>query len=244
MRSGLLVLIAVLAACGDGGAHKPTPPTAEELKARLLAETGFKPMFKGLLRLVVQHQDRERMVRLRNNWVPVDPRLWDSSMDVSINAGLGSGQIDEKLAVLQDIVARQTEAVQQLGMDNPICGLPEIRNTLGKMLELSRFVDTEQFFKPLPPGGQPPPPEDEGPTPEEQLLQLQQMDIQVKADIAKAKLEAEVMKQRALDSRERMRIEGDLALREFDLEEKYQNKVDIEVLKAALAEEREREEAG
>ena len=52
------------------------------------------------------------------------------------------------------------------------------------------------------------------------------------------------MKQRALDSRERMRIEGDLALREFDLEEKYQNKVDIEVLKAALAEEREREEAG
>ena len=66
----------------------------------------------------------------------------------------------------------------------------------------------------------------------------------MKADIAKAKLEAEVMKQRALDSRERMRIEGDLALREFDLEEKYQNKVDIEVLKAALAEEREREEAG
>lgn len=184
------------------------------------------------------------MVRLRNNWVPVDPRLWDSSMDVSINAGLGSGQTDEKLAVLQDIVARQTEAVQQLGMDNPICGLPEIRNTLGKMLELSGFVDTEQFFKPLPPGWQPPPPEDEGPTPEEQLLQLQQMDIQVKADIAKAKLEAEVMKQRALDSRERMRIEGDLALREFDLEEKYQNKVDIEVLKAALAEEREREEAG
>ncbi len=215
-----------------------------ELKARLLAETGFKPMFKGLLRLIVQHQDRERMVRLRNNWVPVDPRLWDSSMDVSINAGLGSGQTDEKLAVLQDIVARQTEAVQQLGMDNPICGLPEIRNTLGKMLELSGFVDTEQFFKPLPPGWQPPPPEDEGPTPEEQLLQLQQMDIQVKADIAKAKLEAEVMKQRALDSRERMRIEGDLALREFDLEEKYQNKVDIEVLKAALAEEREREEAG
>ena len=215
-----------------------------ELKARLLAETGFKPLFKGLLRLIVQHQDKERMVRLRNNWVPIDPRLWDSSMDVSINTGLGSGQIDEKIGVLRDIVGRQTEAIQQLGMNNPLVGLPEIRNTLSKMLELSGFVDTEQFFKPLPPGWQPPPEEQEGPSPEEQLLQLQQMDIQVKADIAKAKLEAEVMKQRALDARERMRIEGDLALREFDLEEKYQSQVDIEVLKAALAEEREQEEVG
>ena len=215
-----------------------------ELKARLLAETGFKPLFKGLLRLIVQHQDKERMVRLRNNWVPIDPRLWDSSMDVSINTGLGSGQIDEKIGVLRDIVGRQTEAIQQLGMNNPLVGLPEIRNTLSKMLELSGFVDTEQFFKPLPPGWQPPPAEQEGPSPEEQLLQLQQMDIQVKADIAKAKLEAEVMKQRALDARERMRIEGDLALREFDLEEKYQSQVDIEVLKAALAEEREQEEVG
>lgn len=209
-----------------------------ELTARMLAETGFKPMFKGLLNLIVTHQDQSRMVRLRNEWIPIDPRVWDSTMDVSVNTGLGSGQDDEKLAVLRDIVGRQTEAIQQLGMDNPLVGLPQIRNTLGKMLEISGFEDSDQFFKPIPPDWQPPPEEAE-PTPEEQLLQVQMMDIQAKAEFDKQKLQVEVMKQKALDARERMRIEGDLTLREFDLEEKYQNKVDLEVLKAALAEDRE-----
>jgi hypothetical protein len=43
-----------------------------ELQARLLAE-GMKKLFKGILHLMITHQDKPRMVRLRNEWVQIDP---------------------------------------------------------------------------------------------------------------------------------------------------------------------------
>lgn len=60
-----------------------------EMVARIFAETGIRRLFRGLLKMVVRHQDRPRMVRLRNQWVPIDPRDWDAEMDVMVNVGLG-----------------------------------------------------------------------------------------------------------------------------------------------------------
>jgi hypothetical protein len=207
------------------------------MMARLFAEDGFKRLFKGLLRLVITHQDRERVVRLRNEWVPVDPRVWDSSMDCTVNVGLGSGMTDERLAVLNQVVVRQTEALEKLGPDNPLVGLGNIRNTLAKMLEISGYKDTDQFFKPLPIDWQPPPPEPPPPTPEELLAQAQMADIQARTAIDQQKLEVDVMKARQLDERESVRIAGDLAIREFQAEEKFDNEVDLEILKKRLEDE-------
>ncbi len=67
-----------------------------ELTSRILAE-GMKKLFKGILFLITTHQDKPRMVRLRNEWVQIDPRAWDNSMDVSINIGLGQGDVNERL---------------------------------------------------------------------------------------------------------------------------------------------------
>jgi len=208
-----------------------------EMMARLFAEDGFKRLFKGLLRLIITHQDRERVVRLRNEWVPVDPRVWDSSMDCTVNVGLGSGMTDERLAVLNQVVVRQTEALEKLGPDNPLVGLGNIRNTLAKMLEISGYKDTDQFFKPLPIDWQPPPPEPPPPTPEELLAQAQMADIQARTAIDQQKLEVDVMKARQLDERESVRIAGDIAIREFQAEEKFDNEVDLEILKKRLEDE-------
>ena len=208
-----------------------------EMMARLFAENGFKRLFKGLLRLVITHQDKERVVRLRNEWVPVDPRVWDSSMDCSVNVGLGSGMTDERLAVLNQIVVRQTEAMEKLGPDNPLVGLGNIRNTLAKMLEISGFKDSNQFFKPIPLDWKPPPPEPPPPTPEELLAQAQMADIQARTSIDQQKLEVDVMKAQQLDERETTRIMGDLAIREFTAEEKFDNDVDLEILKKTLQDE-------
>jgi hypothetical protein len=208
-----------------------------EMMARLFAENGFKRLFKGLLRLIITHQDRERVVRLRNEWVPVDPRVWDSSMDCTVNVGLGSGMTDERLAVLNQVVVRQTEALEKLGPDNPLVGLGNIRNTLAKMLEISGYKDTDQFFKPLPIDWQPPPPEPPPPTPEELLAQAQMADIQARTAIDQQKLEVDVMKAQQLDDRETTRIAGDLAIREFQAEEKFDNEIDLEILKKSLQDE-------
>jgi hypothetical protein len=42
------------------------------------------------------------------------------------------------------------------------------------------------------------------------------------------------MKARQLDERESVRIAGDLAIREFTAEEKFDNEIDLEILKKRL----------
>jgi hypothetical protein len=207
-----------------------------ELMARMFAD-GFKRMMRGVLKVVITHQDKERMIRLRDEWVPIDPRVWDSNMDCTVNVGLGSGMTDERLGVLAQVVLQQKEILEKLGPSNPLVGLGQFRNTLAKMLEVSGYADTNQFFKPLPLDYEPPPPtEPPKPSPEEMLLQAQMMDIQARAQIEQQKLQLAAMKQQQLDERESARIAGDLAIREFQAEEKFQNDVDLELLKASLQE--------
>ena len=206
-----------------------------EMMARLFADS-FKRMFKGVLKLVITHQDRERIVRLRDEWVPIDPRVWDSNMDCSVNVGLGVGMIDERLAVLNNIVTRQTEAMEKMGPNNPLVGLGQIRNTLAKMLEISGYPDSNQFFKQVPLDYEPPPPEPPKPSPEELLAQAQMADIQARPAIDEQKIQLAAMKQQQLDERESARIAGDLSIREVQAEQKFQDDVDLELIKASLKE--------
>jgi hypothetical protein len=207
-----------------------------EMMARLFAD-GFKRMFKGVLKLVITHQDRERIVRLRDEWVPIDPRVWDSTMDCSVNVGLGVGTTDERLAVLNQVVLQQKEVLERLGPSNPLVGLGQFRYTLSKMLEISGYPDSSQFFKPLPLDYEPPPSQDPPkPSPEELLAQAQMADIEARTAIDQQKLQLAAMKQQQLDERESARIAGDLAIREFQAEEKFRNDVDIELVKASLNE--------
>ncbi len=203
-----------------------------EMMARLFAETGFKPMFKGLLKLVIEHQDQPRMVRLRNEWVPVDPRVWDATMDVSTNVGLGSGMTDERLGTLNQIALRQQEILEKMGPNNPLVGLGQVRHTLAKMLEVSGFKDSNQFFKPLPIDYEPPPPEP-GPTPEEQLMQVQMAEIEAKTAVDQEKIQLDAMKADMLNERETTRIAGDLALREKE----FEDQVNLELLRGKIKEE-------
>jgi len=173
---------------------------------------------------------------LRDEWVPIDPRVWDSNMDCSVNVGLGVGTTDERLAVLNQIALRQQEALEKMGPNNPLVGLGQIRNTLSKMLEISGYSDSNQFFKQVPLDYEPPPPEPPKPSPEELLAQAQMADIQARTAIDEQKIQLAAMKQQQLDERESARIAGDLAIREFQAEEKFQNDVDIELLKASLKE--------
>ena len=205
-----------------------------ELMARMFA-SGFKRMMRGVLRVVITHQDRERMIRLRNEWVPVDPRVWDANMDCTVNVGLGAGMTDERLGVLGQVLLQQKEILEKLGPSNPLVGLGQLRTTLARMLEVSGYTDTTQFFKPVPLDYEPPQSEEPAkPSPEELLAQAQMMDIQARTAIDEQKIQLAAMKQQQLDERESARIAGDLAIREFQAEEKFKNDVELEMVKASL----------
>lgn len=71
------------------------------LMLRVIAETGVKELFKLVLKLVCKHQDQPRVVRLREQWVPFDPRMWSVDMDVKTDVGIGAGDKTETLQALQ-----------------------------------------------------------------------------------------------------------------------------------------------
>ena len=71
-----------------------------EVMVRNLAD-GMRDLFGIMLRLSNKNVDEEQMMRMNGSFVPVDPRVWDSSMDVSINVGLGTGREEEKAMALK-----------------------------------------------------------------------------------------------------------------------------------------------
>ena len=121
----------------------------QELLARIYCETFLKPLFKGLLALLVKHQPRRRMVRLRNKWTEIDPRDWNASMDVQVNVALGTGFVEQKIETLMAVSEKQAEIMKELGPDNPIVGLKEYRDTLAKIAELRGVKDADRYFKPI-----------------------------------------------------------------------------------------------
>lgn len=117
-----------------------------ELYARNIAEMGLKRLFKCLLKLVVKHQDQPFWIRRQGKPIQMDPRAWNTDMDVSINVGLGAGSRDRDMMMLQGIAQKQEVIIQMLGPTNPLANLVQYRNTLAKMVEVGGMRSPELYF--------------------------------------------------------------------------------------------------
>ena len=208
-----------------------------ELQARILAE-GMKKLFKGILYLMTTHQDKPRMVRLRNQWVQIDPRVWDAGMDVNVNIGLGNGDTNEKLAALNIIMQKQEQIMAQFGPMNQIASLPMYIRTLQKAIELSGYKDASSYFNTLPTDFQMPQ-EQPKPTPEEVLAQVQAQSIQ--ADIQKKAAELELQREKMMrdDDYRRDQLAQDLLLKKYELELKDGTQISTAEIDAQQAMDRE-----
>jgi hypothetical protein len=203
-----------------------------ELTARILAE-GMKKLFKGILFLVTTHQDKARMVRMRNEWVQIDPRAWDAGMDANINIALGNGDTNERLQALMMILAKQEQILQQLGPTNPLVTPQQFSNTLRKIVELSGFKDSSSYFQNIPADYVPPAPPQPKPSPEEILAQVQAESI--KADIQKKAADLELQRQQMImdDDLKRDQMAQDLYLKKYEIELKYNSQISTAEIDAA-----------
>ena len=195
-----------------------------ELQARLLAE-GMKKLFKGILYLMTTHQDKPRMIRLRNEWVQIDPRVWNTSMDVTVNIGLGNGDTNDRIQALTMIAGKQEQIMQQFGLGNPVVTPAMYIRTIQKIIELSGFKDASSYFQTLPADYQMPQEDAPKPTPEEVLAQVQAQSIQ--ADIQKKAAELELKREQMIrdDDYRRDQLAQDLMLKKYELELKYQTQI-------------------
>jgi len=205
-----------------------------EMIARIFAETGMKSLFKGILRLVCKNQDRERIIRLRNEFVPIDPRWWDATMDVSVSVALGRGSDNERMMMLRQLGEMQKEAIAQMGPNNPLTDMRKLYNTLAEMTKLAGFKDTQKFWSD-PAEFTPPPAPPQKPDVNEQLIAVQIQQIQ--ADIQKkaAELSLEREKMMMEDDRKRDEAEMDLYVKAAEFKAKYGTQLQVEEIKKSTA---------
>lgn len=122
-----------------------------ELCARILAETGMKQLFEGLLREIVSHPNAERTVKLCGKWTNINPSTYDPTMRISVNPTLGKGSDMTKLMVLQDVKGTQEKIMMQFGVENPLCGVQEYRNTLTDILAIANVKNVGRYYKEVTP---------------------------------------------------------------------------------------------
>jgi hypothetical protein len=75
----------------------------QELMARDMAELGFSRLYRRILKLIVQHQDRKRTIRLRGEFVEMDPAAWSTEMNVEVNPAIGIGRSAARLGILSTV---------------------------------------------------------------------------------------------------------------------------------------------
>jgi hypothetical protein len=174
-----------------------------DMVARTLAETGLAPLYSGLLRMMARQQDRPNTIRIRGQWLSIDPRALATTWECSVNVG-GKGMPHERLAMLGQIAAKQEQIIQMGGMDNPLVGIPEYRNTLARMLETVSISDVSSYFKALPPGFQPPP---QQPQPNTDMLLAEVQKQKTAADVENDRAKAQTDRAKLVmeDDRERDR---------------------------------------
>ena len=188
--------------------------------ARLFAEGGIRSLFAGILRLVVTHQQQEQIVRIRNEWVPMDPRNWKTQYDITINVGLGSGSEQEQAQLMQLVLSTQEKLASQMGFgQGSLVSRKNVYNALKKLTETAGAKDATAYFTPPASDGsdQPEPKPDPNQMFMESQIQIEREKLQVQLKKmetehehqmheleAKTSLEREKMQINAMLEREKM----------------------------------------
>lgn len=174
-------------------AHSKT----EEYARNIANFGGLKRFFSCCLKLITKYQDRPRTIRLRGEWVAMDPRGWDADMDVTVNVGLGTGTRDRDIAMLMGVRNAQKEYVGIFGPFNEFCNIGHISDTDRKMAEAAGLSNPDSYFPNISQekiaemraqSAQKPPPPDPRMMEMQAKLQLQQAEL--KADIERKNMEA------------------------------------------------------
>ena len=185
-------------------------------------------------------------MRLHGEFVSIDPRSWNSGMDVTVNVGIGTGREEQRQIALQQALQMQMQIWTTYGHSNGMVSMTGIRNTLGDMLALNGVKNVDRYFNPI------------TPEIEQQLIQQQQMiaqqnpqlsdgealvqaeqykaDKKAEMDMLKAQIDAQ--KAIAVDDRERDKLDQELIIKAAEILGRYGTQVDSAKIKAEQQEAR------
>jgi hypothetical protein len=176
-----------------------------ELIARTMAELGWKKVGKKLLKLITKNQDKAKTIRLRGEWVSMDPRSWNSDMDCTVNVGLGTGSRDRDRMELMGVMSIQYQMMQAAVANGfgevALEMLPMITKTATRIGEAAGIRNADDYYPDFTP---------------ERLQQMAQKAAQPKEDPkialekAKLQLDAQGQQQSMQMDAQKMQMEGSM----------------------------------
>ena len=210
-----------------------------ELIARVFADTGVSTLFKGILQLVCKYQDKERIIKVNNSFVPMNPREWETQYNLTVNVGLGTCGKQEQLATMQMILAKQEEVIKGYGLNNPLVNIKQYRDTLAKFVNMAGFKDDSQFLMEISEeqamqmakqAAEAPKEEDSNTKAamilaevEREKAQMKMQEQMAKLELEKQQMELKMQKEMLELQQARMEFEKEMALKELELAQKTQN---------------------
>lgn len=226
-----------------------------EVIARNLAEGGMRRLFKLMLELYVKNTDKNEIMQMNGQFVPVDPRAWSTDMDLSVNVGIGTGREQERLATLQMAFQIQQQIYQTYGPTNGLVTLTQLRNTMADIMALGGVRNADRYFLPMTPEieqqmmqmaqqqQQMMAQQQQQTDPTQALMQIEGMKSQTRAqvDMMKAQMDQQYKMHKAAmdDDLQRDEMAQDLAVRVAEILGKYGTAVDVQQVKEEQAAVRE-----
>jgi len=189
-----------------------------------------------------KHQQQALMVRLNNNFAPVDPETWSKEYDMSCNVGLGMGTKDQQLMQLQ-AMGMDLQMISQSPFAQQLITAKNVFNYMQKKAELAGFKDVTPFVSD--PEGQPPPQPPKNPD-------IQKAEMQIQADQQKFQAQAQLdqqnkqvdMQAQSAQAQMDMALEREKMAMQAQLEQmKAENQAQLEAFKIEKQAELERYKA-
>ena len=185
-----------------------------ELIARNFAETGVKDLMLVIYKLLYKYQDKERMVMLRNEWVPVRPDVWKDKYDCTVSVALGSGNKDQQMMHLSQMLQFAGEAMSG-GLR--IVNEQNMYNLGSALIKAMGFQNVSDFL--TDPSQIPPQPEE--PSEAEMEMQVKSKELDIKA------AELQLKQQQIQQDYQKLAVDSRLKQEELNLEREQNRAVAI-----------------
>lgn len=114
-----------------------------EMMARLFAETGVKELFLTIHALARVNATQEDTFELRGEWIDVDPMAWEERTAMTVDSGLGTGDRQQRISVLQQLIQSM---VGMLNMGAPLTDWGRVYNAFVKLTHEMGYLDDTQFW--------------------------------------------------------------------------------------------------
>jgi len=192
-----------------------------KLMARIMAECLVAPMFRGIFKTLQDYCMEKLTFKLSNKFVAYEPQNWRDGFDMTINVGLGTGDVIQQAGYLQQIAQAQF-ALMGTPMGGRVVTEANVFAVQSRIAENAGFKNPAEFWtdpKQLPPPQPPQAPPDPRVITKQMELQADAQKFQATLQADQAKFAAEMQSQLHIDQN---RQEWEARQKQLELEQQAQ----------------------